>query len=221
VATRASGYVEPPHDHVATSHRPAPRRHGGDARVAMRASGGQMIVWPRPAARVTPARRRRTCGDARLGWPHDRVATSSRPLSPPCAASLGCPGQVERPGARAPRGVAVVRAPWSAPMLAALIRPVERASGLVGGRRAGAKPRGHDGAMSARSDVPRSDVLGPSARTSEHRRYSAGQGALGGLPTDDRAHTGRCGQTNGTPIGTVLGTPAYRSPGARSGAAAQ
>ena len=63
------------------------------------------------------------------------------------------------------------------------------------------------------SRVPMS--LAPSARTSEHRRNSPDQGALGGLPAGDRAHTGRCGQTNGKAIGTLprdASLPAARGP---------
>ncbi len=53
------------------------------------------------------------------------------------------------------------------------------------------------------SDVPHSDVLGHRHATSEHRRDSPAPERLGGPPAGDRAHTGRCGQTNGTATGTA------------------
>ena len=103
-------------------------------------------------------------------------------------------------------------------------RAFAQAGGLVGGRRAGQPARGRAATAARSARVPMSRVpmsLAPSARTSEHRRYSPDQGALGGLPAGDRAHTGRCGQTNGKAIGTLPGTPVYRPPGGRSGAAAR
>ena len=124
----------------------------------------------------------------------------------------------------APRSAAVAGAPWSTRCWPARVRPAERAGGLVGGRRAGGPARGRAAIVARSARVPMSRVpmsLAPSARTSEHRRYSLDQGALGGLPAGDRAHTGRCGQTNGTPIGTVprdASLPAARGPFRRRGA---
>ena len=103
-------------------------------------------------------------------------------------------------------------------------RAFAQAGGLVDGRRAGQPARGRAATTARSTRVPMSRVpmsLAPSARTSEHRRYSPDQGALGGLPAGDRAHTGRCGQTNGKAIVTLprdASLPAARGPFRRRGA---
>ncbi len=117
------------------------------------------------------------------------------------------PGTVERPPG------------WPAPG-----RPAERADGLVGGWLAGEPARGRAATVARSARIPMSRVpmsLAPSARTSEYRRYSPDQGALGGLPAGDQAHTGRCGQTNGKAIGTLpldASLPAHTGPFRRRGA---
>lgn len=215
------------------------------ARSAACLASGHMIVWPCHSARVTrtPAATRVSRGHM-LVWPtSSRLVivwpTSSRPCRAgtathvwrcaPRVATWSC-GHVKprrrrrRAAACAPRSAAVAGAPWSARCWPAPVRPVERAGGLVGGRRAGGPARGRAAIAARSARVPMSRVpmsLAPSARTSEHRRYSLDQGALGGLPAGDRAHTGRCGQTNGKAIGTLprdASLPAARGPFRRRGA---
>jgi len=188
-----------PHNRMAHVEPPASRGHGGEPRAAMRSPGGHMIVWPRQAA---------------------RHAWRRRVVSPPRAASAA---QVERPDASAPERRC--QAPWSAPPgWPAPGRPAERADGLVGGWLAGEPARGRAATVARSARIPMSRVpmsLAPSARTSEYRRYSPDQGALGGLPAGDQAHTGRCGQTNGKAIGTLpldASLPAHTGPFRRRGA---
>jgi hypothetical protein len=162
-----------------------------------------MIVWPMSSrlgwphdrvAHVEPPASRGHGGDARVamrapGGPHGRVATSSRVTR--CQGYPGCP----RPTGRAPWWQRA-RGTVEHPLLASARSP----------ERAGEPARGRAAIAARSARVPMSRVpmsLAPSARTSEHRRYSPDQGALGGLPAGDRAHTGRCGQKNGKAIGTL------------------
>jgi hypothetical protein len=212
--------------------------------AATRASRGHMIMWPTSSRLVivwpTSSRPRRAGTAATHVWRcAPRVATWScghvkprharrrRVVSPPRAARATQDAQgrqVERPGASAPQSAAVAGAPWSTRCWPARVRPAERAGGLVGGRRAGEPARGRAATAARSARVPMSRVpmsLAPSARTSEHRPYSPDQGALRGLPAGDRAHTGRCGQTNGKAIGTLprdASLPAARGPFRRRGA---
>ena len=149
--------------------------------AATRASRGHMIVWPTSSRLVivwlTSSRPRRAGTAATHVWRcAPRVATWScghvkprharrrRVVSPPRAARATQDAQgrqVERPGASVPRSAAVAGAPWSTRCWPARVRPGRRAGRWPAGWPAGARPRGHNGAKRACSDVPCSDVPGP------------------------------------------------------------
>jgi hypothetical protein len=212
--------------------------------AATRASRGHMIVWPTSSRLVivwpTSSRPRRAGTAATHVWRcAPRVATWScghvkprharrrRVVSPPRAARATQDAQgrqVERPGASAPRSAAVAGAPWSTRCWPARVRPAERAGGLVGGRRAGEPARGRAATAARSARVPMSRVpmsLAPSARTSEHRRIARTRAPWEGSRLAIGPTQAAAGKQMGKRSEHCPGTPVYRPPGARSGAAAR
>ena len=89
-------HVEPPRDRVAHVEPPVSRGHG-DARVAMRAPGGHMVVWPRQAASRTATTR--APGGHMVVWPRQaasRMATTRRVAASRCQGYPGCPSPTGR-----------------------------------------------------------------------------------------------------------------------------